>query len=367
MVVEGNQAPFGLSFETYGLLLMGLSAIFFSMMGTLVKLSSQYSFPSTELVFYRAVFQGVFVVIYMMRNRAEEKEDGVEPRRLIEIPLGTRDQILVVLGRGFMGGLNFIVKFYSILALPLGDAITLFSLHPIITVLMANIFLGEKIRRTHMFSAVASFTGAVLMAGPSFLFADREMEDEVEGVNKLGYLTAILGSFFAASVLVLIRKAGKMGVHTSQLLFSFSLCGGGIALLVGMTLGLRVEGGWIAPPSTKAAWLAIALCGVGAIGQLLLNYAGRFAPAGLGSIARSSDIVWGYILEVLVFGQIPSWTTFGGVTLILVALITVSYEKYIDEQMNATNKSIAKKVPKEQMMGYIEMEEKLSYEKGVEV
>ncbi len=56
------------------------------------------------------------------------------------------------------------------------------------------------------------------------------------------------------------------------------------------------------------------------------------APAGLGSIARSSDILWGYILEMIVFDEIPSWSTAVGVILILIALFTVSYEKMKDDR-----------------------------------
>ena len=62
----------------------------------------------------------------------------------------------------------------------------------------------------------------------------------------------------------------------------------------------------------------------------------RFAPAGLGSIARSSDILWGYILEMVIFDEIPSWSTAVGVILILIALCTVSYEQMKDEQARAS-------------------------------
>ena len=360
--MQTTQTNFGLSREAYGLVLMFISAIFFSAMGTFLKLTSQFGFPSTELVFYRAMFQGFFVCIYMTRYESDA-EEGVEQKRLIKMPLGkSKNEMPVVIGRGLMGGLNFIMKFYSMLALPLGDAITLFSLHPIITVFMARIFLGETIRPTHIFAALATVTGAALMAGPTFLFED-EREQEAEEVNKLGYLTAIIGSFCAASVLVLIRKAGKLGVYTSQLLFSFTVFGGGIAFMIGMTLGLRIEGIWIVPPTAKAFWLIVGMCSIGSIGQLLLNYAGRFAPAGLGSIARSSDILWGYVLEMIVFKQIPSWTTLVGVTLILIALSTVSYEKYLDEKRRIEIES--KEEPTVEM-GYKKMEEQLPHEKGVQ-
>mmetsp|Transcript_12686 Transcript_12686/g.14318 ORF Transcript_12686/g.14318 Transcript_12686/m.14318 type:complete len:367 (+) Transcript_12686:72-1172(+) len=320
-----------LSVETYGLILMLLSAVFFSCMGTFVKLAGETGFPSTELVFYRAIFQGVLVLFYMCRYTDTSVSSDEEQKLLILEPFGkTKEVIPTVICRGVMGALNFTFKFYAIMSLPLGDAITLFSLHPIITVYMAWLFLDEKIRPSHIFAALATITGAVLMAGPTFLFNDDGDDEEVE-IDKLGYLTAILGSFSAAGVLVLIRKAGNLGVHTTQLLFSFTVFGSLLAIIIGMTIGLKIEGMWVMPPSAKSYWFLFGMCGIGSIGQLLLNYAGRLAPAGLGSIARSSDILWGYILEVIVFHEIPSWTTLVGVILILIALITVAYEKVKDE------------------------------------
>lgn len=332
-----DKPPDGVSTESYGLLLMLLSAIFFSTMGCFVKLTAGDGYPSTELVCYRAVFQGIFVLIFMCRERSDF--EGEEPKLLITIPIGrTNQEKIIVILRGLMGGLNFIMKFYSMLALPLGDAITLFSLHPIITVFMAWMFLGEEIRWTHIISAAATVTGAALMAGPSFLFYD-EGDAEIEGINKLGYLTAIVGSFCAASVLVLIRKAGSLGVYTSQLLFSFAFFGGGLALLIGMTVGVPIEGMWVLPQTARSFWLLFGMGAIGSLGQLFLNFAGRFAPAGLGSIARSSDILWGYVFEAIVFGKVPKMTTFVGVTLILIALTIIAYEKVQEEQTTRSDES----------------------------
>jgi drug/metabolite transporter (DMT)-like permease len=148
--------------------------------------------------------------------------------------------------------------------------------------------------------------------------------------------------------------------------FSFTVFGGGLSILVGMTIGLAVEGMWIMPPTGKSYWLLIGMCVIGSFGQLMLNYAGRFAPAGLGSIARSSDILWGYILEVIVFDTIPSWTTLVGVILILIALFTVSYEKLQDERARMAEEA-NKEASSTVEMGYKNMEEQeLAHEKGIQ-
>ena len=49
----------------------------------------------------------------------------------------------IVLARGILGGAGFLFDYHCMTALPLGDAISLMSLYPIITLLLARVFLGE--------------------------------------------------------------------------------------------------------------------------------------------------------------------------------------------------------------------------------
>jgi len=55
----------------------------------------------------------------------------------------------------------------------------------------------------------------------------------------------------------------------------------------------------------------------------MFNFAGKLAPAGLGAIAKSSDIVWAYLIEVFLFGQKPTWTTWLGVFLVICSLVLI--------------------------------------------
>jgi Permeases of the drug/metabolite transporter (DMT) superfamily len=345
--------------------------------------------PSTQLVFFRAVFQGLFVVLGMCYYRVEEIQEqdmattrsrstnvttttgssvaNVEcmstkndkellcPDLLIQVPFGSWDyERKIVILRGIVGGgFGFICYFYSMKSLPLGDAITLFSIYPIYTIFMAKCFLNEDITCTHIIVTVTNLIGGIMIAGPSFLSLENlgsssknkdlfvennnnnnssnDYESNKQQYNPLGYATALAGGFFAASVVILIRKAGSMGTHTLQLLFSWCCFGLLSSVLFGLTIGKTVEGPWIWPPSTKS-WLCIlATVVLGTAAHFLLNYAARFAPAGLCAIVRSTDILWAYILEVLVFQEIPSFTTIAGVVIILISLSMIALEKFREE------------------------------------
>lgn len=343
--------PRWISTESYGFVLLLVSAVTYSGMGCFIKLASATGLPSTQLVFFRAAFQGFFVVIGLIVFRAETEAEGGkitlddgqrEPTgrgttsRLIWSPFGgTWTVQKIVLIRGCVGGLGFVLYFYTISVLPLGDAVTLLSMYPIITIFFARIFLGEIARTTHLLAAVASVTGALLIARPRFLFggnADDGPDPSGGGVPWLGYVTAALGSCTGSAVFILIRKAGTMGAHTLQLLFSWACFGTFFSLAFGILQG-RHHGGWRLPPSRTSWVYVLCLCCIGSSAHFLMNYAGRLAPAGLASITRSSGLMWAYMFEVLIFGEVPKASTIVGVVLIATSLVAITLQKVRDERL----------------------------------
>lgn len=342
--------PFqSLTKESLGLILLFLSAILLSSMGVFLKKAAAFNIPSTELVFFRAIFQGSFVLVgmfYFKEERKQEQLNGTnvdassfcvqqhEPDILIRYPFGrTKFEQKVVLFRGIVGACGFICAFYSFKSLPIGDAICVFSMYPVYTIFMGKVFLGEPIRWIHLIASFLSIIGAALITGPSFLFSEKNGQPyHDEQYNSMGYIAALLGGVFAAAVFIFIRKAGKLGLHTLQLLSSWSIFGAILSLIFGMTLFKSLEGAWIVPPSGIVYWYIFAYCFIGSIAHFLLNYAGRFCNAGVGSIVRSSDILWAYFYQVTVFDETPQLATIIGVLFIIVSLIVIAANKIKSDQ-----------------------------------
>ena len=257
---------------------------------------------------------------------------------LIQQPFGSENvRLVVIIIRGIVGGLGFILYYYTISVLPLGDAVTLLSLSPVITVLAAAFVLNETIRISHVLACLASLIGSIFLARPSFLFGGDNLEGVMATKSSAGYLTGFLGAACGAAVYILIRRAGKGGVHTLQLLFSWSTFGFLYSFAFGMLIPMVLGKGntFILPPTT-ASWMYITgACISGSMGHFLMNYAGRHAPAGLGSITRSSGIMWSYLLEVLVFHQVPRISTIFGVTLIVASLVIIAVEKHQGDSSRA--------------------------------
>ena len=154
-------------------------------MGCFVKLATTSDvtqiIPSIEIVFFRAVFQGIIVTISMFfftTTVTTTISGGIQNNKkklLIKHPFGlTKEIIQIVIIRGMCGGIGFCLYFYTISTLPLGDAVTLLSLNPIFTLLIASVVLHEEMTKAHIFASLSSIIGSIFLARPSFLFGQQE-------------------------------------------------------------------------------------------------------------------------------------------------------------------------------------------------
>ncbi|KAL7460746.1 hypothetical protein ACHAXS_001190 [Conticribra weissflogii] len=375
-----------------GISLLAVSAFLFSLMGLCLQFTGRMGIPSTELVFIRAVFQGFFVVIGMVFFRVEDPpatdalshrenkgkyfnkkndfdaEDGscLEekktdsdsdfyanentsllpskskhaskigygklsnlPPRIITRPFGNTTEICkIIIFRGFIGGLGYLNFFYTLSTLPLGDATTLLSLYPVITIFLARCVLGEPIKTVQLIASVLSVIGACLICQPSFLVGKSEEVESGRIASQtqyptFGYVTALLGSVCASCVIVLIRKAGNVGAHTLQLLFSWVVFGIIFSLIAEVMMGRHSSNSKWFIPSRNELLPIIGVCITGSGSHFLLNYAAKLAPASIGGLVRSTDIGWSYLWQVMILGITPQTGTYWGVCCVCFSLILV--------------------------------------------
>jgi len=148
-----------------------------------------------------------------------------------------------------------------------------------------------------------------------------------DGDNRLGYIAAIMGSFGGSAVLVLTRHAG-IAVHTFQLIFSWAIFSILFSFSFGHSpIGIGIEEPWHMPGSSETWKYISAMMVFGSMAHFMMNYAARLAPAGLGAIVRSSDIMWAYLWQVVIFDQMPTANTIVGVVLVSMSLILTAVTK----------------------------------------
>jgi len=329
--------------ESGALTLNATSAALFAVQGIFVTRASRTAadaggvgvveVPGTQLVVLRASLQLLTVLLWRCCAKS--------------FPLlGPKKIRHLVMARGFFGSFGFTVYYHAIATLPLGDAITLLSLYPISTMVLASVFLGEEMQAVAVAAALFSAAGSVLIARPTFLFdadaaaaaapllsnataaaagchglmcATAEEEEGDADVPWLqtqasGYVAAGMGALLAGVVFTLIRKCKD--AHALSLIFAFTMC----AIVNDGLLGACCYLGFVVPvrhlltcpctilglffevevwPSREAIFAdeatMTACVGVmitGTAAHFLMNYSMRNAPAGISSIVRSSDILW---------------------------------------------------------------------------
>jgi drug/metabolite transporter (DMT)-like permease len=263
---------------------MLVAAIFFALMGVLVKIGAQ-KFTAAELVFYRSFF-GLIAILALAR--------------VYRLPLATP-----LLGRqvwrATLGFISLLLFFYAISALPLATAVTLNYTSPLFMAMFMPFVLHERPRKLLITAIVLGFIGVTILLKPSL-----HAGELIAGI--LGLLSGVL----AGVVYVYVTQLGRAGEPDWRTVFYFSLVS---------TVG---AGLWmLANHFSPLTWRDLALLlgmGVSAtIAQLAMTRAYRTgSPLVVGSLAYTT-VVLASLLGILLWGEILSPDRWLAVALIILS------------------------------------------------
>ncbi|KAI9095874.1 hypothetical protein DFS34DRAFT_705447 [Phlyctochytrium arcticum] len=306
--------------EVLGLACMAVSALLFSLMSVLVKLSGA-RFPFLQIVLSRSIVQLTLGVISCWLI-------GVAPWG----PPGVNKLWLVA--RGTAGATGLALYFYTIVNMPLGDGMTIFFTGPAFTAVLARLTLKEPLTSLDMVASLACLSGVALVSRPEFLFGPHPIS-VLAGINSgnhhLAALAALGGALMSSVAYCLVRKIGT-SVHFMVQVVYF----GGMSTLLS-SFGLLLSHFLSSSPSPTplSSWtlketLTLLLVGVTAfIAQCFLNKGLQMAPAGPATLMRNLDIVFAFIFGLTLFGEVPLWTSVLGASIILGATASVALVKWV--------------------------------------
>jgi len=282
--------------EGGGVFIMFISAILLSVQGLFIQLANDdgLGFQIGELIFARCFSQLVVCSIYLSATGTSwVGEPGIR---------------LPVILRGFFGGVCTGLWFYATIVLPLGDAIALISLHPILTCFFSWLILGERLHIVHFASLAFCIGGAFLICQPDFMFHENLDDRETH----LGYMAAFSAALCYTVIFICMRKAKS--ADPFSLMFSLAMFGSILGVWLTLHEDQHFQGNYL--------YLALAILS-GLLSQWTLNFAGRVARAALGSIIRCSDIVWAYLFEFLIFHEDMNLYTVLGFLFVLLSVVFV--------------------------------------------
>jgi drug/metabolite transporter (DMT)-like permease len=286
--MTGPVPPFrGASHAAEGARFMLISAAAFAGMTAAAK-EVGARLPLFEIVFVRAALSVLATLILLRRARVPA--------------LGSRRPLLWL--RGLFGFAGVSCSFYAVIHLPLAEATLLQFVHPVFTVALAALLLGERIGRGVWVGIPLALAGLLLVVRPGFLFgrAAAPLDPFAVGV-------AIGGAFFAADAYVAVRHLVRTGEHPLAIVFSFPA----VTLALSLPLMLR---DFVWPAGEEWLWLFVTGA-TAQVGQMALTHGIQRLPASRATVYSYTQVVFASLLGAVLFGETPDAGTAAGAVLVL--------------------------------------------------
>lgn len=211
--------------------------------------------------------------------------------------------------------------------MPLADAsVVVFSV-PVFVAIFARVFLKEPCGLFNVITVCLTLIGVVLITRPPLIFghtveslSDSQIESDVPDV--WGAIAAFSATIFGANAYVLLRAL--KGLHFSVIMTNF----GSFALIQTIMYSWAI-GALGLPKCGTDRLLVVALAFFSFGGQILLTLSLQMEQAGPVAIARSADIVFAFLWQVLFFNEIPNKYSIGGAILVTSSVLLTGLRKWV--------------------------------------
>lgn len=284
-----------------GILNLCAGVFVFTAQDTILKAVSG-NYPLTEAMALRALVAGPILAIIIARS------EGFSA-------LGRNAGFL--LARAVVLFIAYFSYYLAFPALPLADAVALYFTVPLIVVVLAGPYLGERSNAKVWGAVLVGLIGVVIMLRPGAgLFEP----------------AALLSLFAAAAYAFGQLMARKKGATTSAAVFAFWQ--NGFFLFIALTLPLIFSAlgivdaphpslrflvrPWVWPPLNDT--LLMMSCGViAAVGTILLVNGYRLAPANTAAAFEYTGLIWVSLFAFIFFHEVPGTATIAGALFIVAA------------------------------------------------
>lgn len=262
-----------------GILFMIASSLFFALMAASVKFSGDI--PTMEKVFFRNIV-GCIVSGYAIFKSGQ----GFK---------GNNSKYLSY--RALLGFLGVVFYFYAITYLPLADAVVLNQMNPFFVIILAALFLREKIKKLQIPAIILALIGVVFISKPQFNY------------TLVPTVAGLLSAIFAASAYTMIRHLSKTD-SSHAIVFYFT----GISTI--LTIPFMIFGEFVLPDLVTL--ISLLTVGVFAtLAQYLMTTSYRYAEAGDLSIYSYGNTIFSIFIGIILWSEIPNIISTLGVVFIL--------------------------------------------------
>jgi len=261
---------------------MIISVIAFAIMNTIVKYVSVFN--AYQIVFFRSIGTLAFTIPLILKNR---------------IPiLGNNKKLLLL--RGLAGVISLTLFFQSLNYLDVGTAVSLRYTSPIFAAILALVFLKEKIKPVQWLLFLIAFVGVLFVKGFD------------TSINSVGLLLVTLSALFLGLIFVVIRKMGTK--ENPLVIINYFMA---MAFVFGGVMSINH---WRNPNAVE--WILLLSLGIfGYAGQLYMTKAFQSQATSLIAPLKYLEVIFMIIIGATWFGEIYSFWTLFGISLILLGLV----------------------------------------------
>jgi drug/metabolite transporter (DMT)-like permease len=278
-----------------------MSVAVFMGMASLIKATAN-DVPPGEAVFFRSFFAIPVILIWLYATRAFG--DGLRTAN----PLGH-------LWRGLLGTTAMGCGFAGLGFLPLPEVTAIGYAAPLLTVIFAAMFLGEKVRAFRITTVGLGMVGVLIILTPRL---SALQSGTLETAETLGAILVLVGAVFSALAQVFVRKL-VMEERTTAIVFYFSVTSACVSLVT-------LPFGWAWPAPGTAAMLVCAGL-LGGVGQVLLTSSYRFADASVIAPFEYASMLLALGVGYFVFAEVPTKTVLEGAALVVAAGIAIIWRE----------------------------------------
>ena len=200
------------------------------------------------------------------------------------------------LARGFLGIVMLTSFIFAISEMPLSEAYTLFFIAPLLITALSVPLLGEHVGPRRWLAVVAGFLGVVIALRPGGF------------ALTLSTVAVLVGATCYALNAISVRILGRTD-STAAMSFWFMA-------LVAVGAGLLALPDWQPVRASDSIWLA-ALGLSGALGQVFITEAFKCAPVSVVTPFEYSSLLWGVLLDLAFWGELPAPGVFVGAAVIV--------------------------------------------------
>mgnify|MGYP006376989833 FL=1 len=265
-----------------GILSMLAAVAFFSLMDAQLKLLAAH-YPPLQVSFLRGATSLPFVLLpILLRGRLARLR-----------PVNVRLHLL----RGVLSVVMLGSFVYAVRESSLATTYSIFMCAPLVVAALSAQMLGESVTRLQWTAIGVGLAGVLLMLRP-------------EGAQwiSVGSVAAVVAALCYSLAVITLRALARTDT-TESMVFSFTF-------LLAVGAGLLSIPGWT--PVLWAHWPLLAGIGLlGSLGQHFITEAFRNAPASVVTPFEYTALLWGVLLDLVVWGVLPGAVTLVGGAIVI--------------------------------------------------